>query len=129
MRLTIGSRLEDANKICEFAEWILKIGDGEVGVANDGEVTIDIPKDILIHDASDPITSIVEFTYPKILNHIDDLSYFQEKAILAPTNMNDHLLKIFSGEEMVYLSCDSIDKLIVRHQSMNLFSHQILSMD
>ncbi|GJW85205.1 ATP-dependent DNA helicase PIF1-like protein [Tanacetum coccineum] len=50
-----------------------------------------------------------------ILSHINDPTYFQEKAILAPTNevvdtINEHLLNSFPGEEMVYLSCDSIDK-------------------
>ena len=74
MRLTIRSRLEDVNKIPEFVEWILKIGDGEIRYANEREVSIDIPKDILIDDASDPVTSIIEFTYPNLLNHIDDLS-------------------------------------------------------
>ncbi|PWA63927.1 hypothetical protein CTI12_AA348890 [Artemisia annua] len=124
---------------------VITVGDGELGGANDGEILIDIPediiideandpvtsiidfandgevsrnipKDILIHDVSDPITSIVDFTYPNLLNHINDPSYFQEKAILAPTNevvdsINGHLLKTFPGEEMVYLSCDSVDKI------------------
>lgn len=64
MRLTIGSHPEDVNEIHEFVEWILKIGDGDVEDANDGEVSIDIPKDMLIHDAFDPITSNADFTYP-----------------------------------------------------------------
>jgi hypothetical protein len=52
---------------------------------------------------------------PNILDNIDDPTYFQEKAILAPTNevvdsINGHLLDKFPGEEMVFLSCDSVDK-------------------
>nr|GEU89446.1 hypothetical protein [Tanacetum cinerariifolium] len=90
MRLTVGASPKDVCKIRDFAEWILKVRDGELGEANDGEVSIDVPEELLI-DA------------------------FQEKAILAPTNevvdtINDHLLNKFSREEMVYLSCDSIDK-------------------
>ena len=115
MRLTVGSRPEDVSEIKEFAEWILKVGDGELGGPNEGEVLIDIPEDILIHETDEPVQSIIDFTYPNLLNHIDDPSYFQEKAILAPTNevvdtINDHLLKTFPGEEFVYLSCDNIDK-------------------
>ncbi|GKD26978.1 ATP-dependent DNA helicase PIF1-like protein, partial [Tanacetum coccineum] len=39
----------------------------------------------------------------------------KKNVILAPTNevvdnINEHLLEKFLGEEMVYLSCDSIDK-------------------
>ncbi|GJX15811.1 ATP-dependent DNA helicase PIF1-like protein [Tanacetum coccineum] len=62
----------------------------------------------------DPVTSIMDVTYPNILYNINDPSYFQEKYILAPTNevvdtINDHLLEKFPGEETVYLSCDNID--------------------
>ncbi|GJT09517.1 ATP-dependent DNA helicase PIF1-like protein, partial [Tanacetum coccineum] len=110
MRLTVG-----ACEIRDFAEWILKVGDGELGEANDGEVSIDVPEELLIDAVDDPVTSIIDFTYPNLLNNINDPSYFQEKAILAPINevvdtINDHLLNKFPGEEMVYLSCDSIDK-------------------
>ncbi|GJV60973.1 ATP-dependent DNA helicase PIF1-like protein [Tanacetum coccineum] len=115
MRLTVGSRPEDVNEIREFAEWILKVGDRVLGEANDGEVEIDIPEEIQINEADDPVASIIDFTYPNILSHINDPTYFQEKAILAPTNevvdtINEHLLNSFPSEEMVYLSCDSIDK-------------------
>ncbi|GJZ47432.1 ATP-dependent DNA helicase PIF1-like protein [Tanacetum coccineum] len=36
MRLTMGARPEDVTEIQEFAEWILKVGDDELGEANDG---------------------------------------------------------------------------------------------
>ena len=41
--------------------------------------------------------------------------YFKERAILAPTNeivdkVNEHVLSLFPGEEMTYLSSYSIDK-------------------
>ena len=115
MRLTVGSRPEDVDEIKEFADWILKVGDGDIGGPHDGEVSIDIPEDILIRETDDPVQSLIDFTYPNLLQNIHDPSYFQEKAILAPTNevvdtINDHLLKTFPGDEMVYLSCDSIDK-------------------
>nr|GEU47034.1 ATP-dependent DNA helicase PIF1-like [Tanacetum cinerariifolium] len=102
-------------EIRDFAEWILKVRDRELGEANDGEVSIDVPKELLIDAVDDPVTSIIDFTYPNLLNNINNPSYFQEKAILALTNevvdtINDHLLNKFPGEEMVYLSCDSIDK-------------------
>nr|GEW72010.1 ATP-dependent DNA helicase PIF1-like [Tanacetum cinerariifolium] len=102
-------------EIREFAEWILKVRDDEPGEENDGEVDIDVPKEVLIDEADDPVSSIVDFTYPNILDNINDLSYFKEKVVLAPTNevvdnINEHLLDKFPGEEMVYLNCDSVDK-------------------
>ncbi|GJU48162.1 ATP-dependent DNA helicase PIF1-like protein [Tanacetum coccineum] len=89
MRLTVGAWPEDVTEIREFAEWILKVGDGELGEENDSELNI--------------------------LDNINDPSYFKEKVVLAPTNevvdnINEHLLNKFPGEEMVYLSCNSVDK-------------------
>ncbi|GJY46595.1 ATP-dependent DNA helicase PIF1-like protein [Tanacetum coccineum] len=57
------------------------IRDGELGEPNDGEVSIDLPEEILADTDTDPVTSIVDFTYPNILDNINDPSYFQEKAI------------------------------------------------
>lgn len=91
------------------------MGEGKLGGPNKGEVSIDVPEEILIDAADDPIASIIDFTYPNMLDNIHDPAYFQEKAILAPTNelvdtINDHLLANFLGEEMVYFSCDNVDK-------------------
>nr|GEZ46588.1 ATP-dependent DNA helicase PIF1-like [Tanacetum cinerariifolium] len=109
------------NKLCfEALDLTLKdvlrrTRDGELGEANDGEVSIDVLEELLIDAVDDPVTSIINFTYPNLLNNINIPSYFQEKAIIAPTNkvvdtINDHLLNKFPGKEMVYLSYDNIDK-------------------
>ena len=79
------------------------------------------------------IVSIIDFTYPNVLNNIHDPAYFQEKAILAHTNeivdtINDHLLDKFPGEEMVYLSCGNVDKSergVLIDQSV--FSHEFIN--
>ncbi|GKA34253.1 zf-CCHC domain-containing protein [Tanacetum coccineum] len=93
----------------------LSLRDGELGEANDGDVSIDVPEELLIDAVHYPHTSIIEFTYLDLLNNINYPSYFQEMAILSPINevgdaINDHLLNKFQGEEMVYLSCDRKDK-------------------
>ncbi|GKC63623.1 ATP-dependent DNA helicase PIF1-like protein, partial [Tanacetum coccineum] len=116
MRLTIGCRPEDDNEIKDFAEWILKLGDNNLGDANDGEAKIDIPDEILIKDSSDPVGSIIDFTYPNMLDNLDDNNYFTEKSILAPTNevvetINDKMLKVILGEQVTYYSCDNVCKL------------------
>ncbi|GJZ46060.1 ATP-dependent DNA helicase PIF1-like protein [Tanacetum coccineum] len=81
----------------DIKEWTLKVGDGEIGEHYDIEVSIDLREEILLDAADDPVTSIVDSTYLKILDNINDPSYFREKAILSPTNevmdnMNEHLL-------------------------------------
>ncbi|GJT74852.1 ATP-dependent DNA helicase PIF1-like protein [Tanacetum coccineum] len=96
-RLTVGARPKDVTEIHEFAEWILKVEDGKLeeplwrGIYR----SIDLSKEILIDANTDPVMSIINFTYPNILDNINDPSYFQEKAILTPTNelvdnINEH---------------------------------------
>ncbi|GJT10490.1 ATP-dependent DNA helicase RRM3-like protein [Tanacetum coccineum] len=52
IRLTVGARPEYVTEIREFAEWILKFRDGELGEENDDEVEIDVPEEILIDQGS-----------------------------------------------------------------------------
>nr|GEZ43594.1 ATP-dependent DNA helicase PIF4 [Tanacetum cinerariifolium]GFA16090.1 ATP-dependent DNA helicase PIF4 [Tanacetum cinerariifolium] len=78
--LTVGASPEDVCKIRDFTEWILKVEDRELGEANDGEVSIDVPEELLIDAVDDPVTSIIDFTYPNLLNNINNSSYFQEKG-------------------------------------------------
>nr|GEV73004.1 60S ribosomal protein L19-1 [Tanacetum cinerariifolium] len=104
MRLIVGCRPEDVNEIKDFAEWILKLRDGNLGDTNDGEAKIDIPDEMLINDSSDLVGSIIDFTYPNMLDNLDDNIYFTEKAILAPTNevvdtINDKMLAIIPANK------------------------------
>ncbi|GJS08334.1 hypothetical protein Tco_0365130 [Tanacetum coccineum] len=120
LRLTVNMRLQegvgcsrDVNEIKEFADWILNIGDGKLGGPNDGEAVIDIPDDLLIKDSHDPVGELVQSVYPSFLDNLNDATYFQERAILAPTHevvevINDHLLDLIPGKEKVYYSSDSI---------------------
>ncbi|KAF7835652.1 zinc finger BED domain-containing protein RICESLEEPER 2-like [Senna tora] len=86
MRLGTCANETENRSISEFADWILKIGDGDNGdVINDEEKEITIPDDILVEYGIDLIHSIVNSTYPsfteKFLNH----EYIHDRAILAPT--------------------------------------------
>jgi len=51
------------------------------------DITLDISLDLLNSNSDDPLASIVEITYPKLLDKNNDLTYFQNKAILAPKNV------------------------------------------
>ncbi|XP_052622302.1 uncharacterized protein LOC111911148 [Lactuca sativa] len=134
MRLTVGRDQSDIQKIGDFANWLLDIGEGKLGGINDGETVIDIPDDILINDAHDPIGSLIEFVYPSILDKYNNTSYFQERAILAPKNevvqeINDRLLLKFPGDEVEYLSSDSICQSEFVHDQFdaNLYSPDVLN--
>ncbi|XP_023633352.1 uncharacterized protein LOC17875914 [Capsella rubella] len=121
MRLCSGNlSLEEAKEIQEFSEWILAVGDGKISEPNDEEVLIDIPEELLITDADDPIEAISKLVYgdPQIFQKESDPEFFQQRAFLCPTNedvgiINDYMLDQLQGEEEVHLSSDSIDPLKV----------------
>ncbi|XP_035837075.1 uncharacterized protein LOC110925357 [Helianthus annuus] len=113
MRLTVGRSPSEIEEINSFAKWLLDIGEGNVGGPNDGEATIEVPSNLIINDTSDPISSLIEFVYPSILDNFNSPNYFSDRAILAPKNevvneINDRLLALFPGEEREYLSSDRL---------------------
>ncbi|XP_022025052.1 uncharacterized protein LOC110925406 [Helianthus annuus] len=113
MRLKVGNQPSNLQETKDFAEWILKLGDGLLGDQNDGEAEIEIPDDLLIKDEVNPIASLISFAYSEMDKFLGDLNYFQQRAILAPTNevvdsINTQLLDSMPGEEKVYLSSDTL---------------------
>ncbi|XP_076927879.1 uncharacterized protein LOC143591598 [Bidens hawaiensis] len=116
MRLTVGSQMSNTLEIKQFADWLLDIGQGNLGGPNDGEATITIPEDLLIKDSLDLMSDLIDSVYPSMLARFNDLTYFQEWALLAPLNdvlqeINDRILAYFPGQEVEYLSSDSIDEV------------------
>jgi len=113
MRLKSGLDDHENDRLTEFAKWILDIGDGKVGDVNDGEATIEIPPDIIVQNSGNPIGDIVSATYPDLLPNLENNSFFDDRAILAPTleiveKVNDYVMSLIPGEEVEYLSCDSV---------------------
>lgn len=113
MRLQSSLPMCDDNSTSEFADWILQLGNGDIGDPCDSEPSINIPGDMLVHDSNDPFEDLVQFVYPNILDNISHPSFFEEKAILAPTNdiveyVNNYILSQLPTQEKVYLSSDSI---------------------
>ncbi|XP_076939929.1 ATP-dependent DNA helicase RRM3-like [Bidens hawaiensis] len=113
MRLTVGCRSSDVENIREFADWLLNIGQGNAGGPTDGESVIDIPDDLLILNSVDSMGDLIRFVYPNILYRFNELTYFQDHALLAPLNeavqeIKERMLALFPGEEVEYLSSDSL---------------------
>ncbi|XP_052622627.1 uncharacterized protein LOC111883205 [Lactuca sativa] len=134
MRLTVGRDQYGIEKIRDFANWLLDIGEGKLGGPNNGETIIDIPDDILINDSHEPIGSLIKFVYPSILENYTNINYFQERAILAPKNevvqeINDRLLKKFPRDEVEFLSSGSICESEFVHDQFdaNLYSPDVLN--
>jgi hypothetical protein len=58
-------------------------------------------------------SAIVQSTYPDLLQKMNDPSFFHDRAILAPKNVNveavnNYMLNLIPGDEKTYLSYDSL---------------------
>ncbi|CAH9084993.1 unnamed protein product, partial [Cuscuta europaea] len=112
MRVRSGSDDVNSAYIKRFIDWILKIGDGVLGDNEDGESYIDIPEEFLVPWISDPVTSIVQSTYPNFLAQCTSPSYLMSRAIIALTvdevdKVNDYMLAQLPSEMKTYFSSDS----------------------
>ncbi|XP_061368043.1 uncharacterized protein LOC133311046 [Gastrolobium bilobum] len=115
MRLNSGSSTNNLLEIKEFSEWLLKIGDGDLRDDVDGESIITIPDELLIKGSEDPLSDIVDFVYPNLMDNILDPTFFKERALLTPklsdvAMLNEHLMAVISGEERTLLSSDKVLK-------------------
>ena len=115
MRLPNLHGTQDHTEVKEFADWILKIGDGESNMNDDGEMDIEVPRDLLITDPVEPFIQLIDFVYPDLALNLPDPNFLEQRAILAPTGesvekVNQYLLSSIEGEEKEYLSCDSACK-------------------
>ncbi|GKE26807.1 retrovirus-related pol polyprotein from transposon TNT 1-94, partial [Tanacetum coccineum] len=121
MRLESGSTQSEKKEIQHFAEWILDIGNGKVGGANDGQSTVVFPDEMLIQETDDDFGAIIDDTYPDLLRNLWNLSIFQEKAILAPTHkmidiINQRMLTMLIGDEK---ECESSDSICLAGEDSN----------
>ncbi|KAL6516143.1 hypothetical protein OROGR_019448 [Orobanche gracilis] len=112
MRLQSASSSASANEIRESADWILEVGDGTAKTIDDDYSTIEMPSDLLISSCEDPLLSLVNFAYPNFVCELENFSFFEERAILAPTldsveQVNNFMLSLIPGEEREYLSYDT----------------------
>ncbi|XP_076958141.1 uncharacterized protein LOC143633781 [Bidens hawaiensis] len=112
----------------------MDIGEGNIGGPNDGVAMIDLPDDLLIKDSVDPISKPFDFVYPDILQNYENQHYIQDRAILALTNeivdeINNRLLKFFSGDEVEYLSSGIICSLEYINDALDttLYSPELLN--
>ncbi|CAJ2629698.1 unnamed protein product [Trifolium pratense] len=112
MRLTGDGTSQSATELKEFANWILKIGDGDMDLDEEGSCNIDIPEELCIPQCDNPLQALIDFVYPNVVDNLCTPRMFEEKAILAPTldcveQVNDYVLSLIQGESVEYLSSDT----------------------
>jgi ATP-dependent DNA helicase PIF1 len=81
--------------------------------AEQEEMKVEIPKDLLISDTTNLLMSLIDFVYPNLNDNLGDPLFFQERGILAPTldsveHVNEYMMSLIPGEEKEYLSPDSV---------------------
>ncbi|CAA7052688.1 unnamed protein product [Microthlaspi erraticum] len=123
-----------AKEISDFSDWLLDVGDGKIAEPNDGEAEIDIPEGLLITATNDPMEVISNEIYsdPDMFEVDKDPRYFQDRAILCPTNddvdmINQFMLRKIPGEERTYLSADSIDPMDIAARNNPIFTPDFLN--
>jgi len=109
------SNHSSTHELKQFSDWLLDIGDGQLGQPNDGHCEITIPDEFLIMDFEDPIQEIIDTTYPDLLQNYNNADFLQKRAILASTKdvvdkINDYVLSLIPGDEKEYCSADSVNK-------------------
>ncbi|XP_020972818.1 uncharacterized protein LOC107632458 [Arachis ipaensis] len=112
MRLIMSSSDQDEGEMKRFANWILDVGNRNIGSVVGVESEVEISDDLLITTTDDLFSHLVDFAYPNLLQNMSDYRYFQSRTILAPTvesvkKVNDFVLTIFPGIEKEYLSSDA----------------------
>jgi len=82
LRLNNAKSNVSANNIKEIAYWILKIGDGEFGLNENGECVVEIPHDLLIEATKTPLLSLVNFVYRNLFRvWLVACTNYQQKAL------------------------------------------------
>nr|GFA01495.1 hypothetical protein [Tanacetum cinerariifolium] len=112
IRLRVGCNPEDAERINDFANWILNIGEG-IGGKNDGHAPVEFPEEMLIPDSDDQIESLIIETYDNWQRNLWDPTYFQERSILPHTHeqvdkINERMLAKLLGKEKECYGSDSV---------------------
>ncbi|XP_019246292.1 PREDICTED: uncharacterized protein LOC109225939 [Nicotiana attenuata] len=84
-----------------------------IGSSIDGIEKVQIPDDLLISNCDDPISAIVESTYPDFFSHSSGIDYLQQREILAlildmEESINEYMVSLNHSPEKTYLSSDTV---------------------
>ncbi|XP_074376905.1 uncharacterized protein LOC141718425 [Apium graveolens] len=119
MRLNQAQDTFEVEELRLFAEWVLKIGNGEVQQHDDfskeyAEDEILIPSQFCDPELKNTVDNMIKWTYPNFLEQYKSQVYLSERAILTPTNqivthLNSVIVDIIPGAEFTYYSVDKAE--------------------
>ncbi|XP_074336776.1 uncharacterized protein LOC141673948 [Apium graveolens] len=116
MRLNQGRSEEEIRILKNFADWVLKVGNGQIPPPIDvdfkpEEDDILIPPAFCDPELSNSIQNMIKWTYPDFLEKYRFSDYLSERAILTPTNqivshLNSLIVNTIPSPEIIYYSVD-----------------------
>ncbi|XP_074337659.1 uncharacterized protein LOC141674854 [Apium graveolens] len=116
MRLNQGRSEEEIRILKNFADWVLKVGNGQIPPPKDvdfkpEEDDILIPPAFCDPELSNSIQNMIKWTYPEFLEKYRFSDYLSERAILTPTNqivshLNSLIVDTIPSPEIIYYSVD-----------------------
>ncbi|XP_021750714.1 ATP-dependent DNA helicase PIF1-like [Chenopodium quinoa] len=110
----------------EFAAFLLRVGDGCEPIVD--EHMIKLPSSICVGNGDQiSIDNLIHQIFPNLTEHVGDVSYMVQRAIITPTNdevdmLNEKILKEFAGEEKNFYSFDSVPE-----DRQNLYPQEFLN--
>ena len=132
-QFTLSQNLRVVDSSPDFANWLLRVGNGEVEYVNEDSQFIQLPREIVLPPLS-TLSTLEDHVFNQITNgtlfprNATELSersievaleYYQERAILASKNkavreLNEHLLEKFKNSfprlpQRTYYSTDELD--------------------
>ncbi len=116
MKLTINMRLYQITNTQEnlkqrnFAEFLLKIGNGTYPIIQGTENMVKLPSEIIIPEGN--LTDLINFIYPNLTENSGNIDYMVSRAILASKNVDtekisDMVMDQCPGEVRIYPSADT----------------------
>ncbi|XP_021866617.2 uncharacterized protein [Spinacia oleracea] len=110
----------------EFAAFLLRVGDGCEPMVHENMKKLP-PSLCVTNGNQNSIDSLVHEIFPNLTEHVGDVTYMVERAIITPTNnevdmLNEKILKRFAGREIIYYSFDSVPK-----DRQNLYQQEFLN--
>ncbi|GFQ05183.1 ATP-dependent DNA helicase pif1 [Phtheirospermum japonicum] len=124
------------NELNCFAEWTLKIGDGEIRsiikeYSNNG-AWITLPDELLINNTGDHFKIIFEVVYIDFQHNFAEPFYLRQRVILTPHNntvdqLNTYILETIPAPMRTYHSSDVISKSSTGFSSQNMYPPEVLN--
>ncbi|GJT02293.1 DNA helicase [Tanacetum coccineum] len=105
----------DKHRTAVFAQWLLDIGNGNIGIPDDSDQEntswVDIPDEYCIPNDDNGLTNLINFIYDDDTLHHPSAQKLQEKAIICPKNdmtdvINNKILSLLTTTTRTYLSYD-----------------------